>query len=391
MTEPAAESAAPQTAGLTPARRRVAIVVIGGGTIVAAIAGLGFWLHARTRESTDDAWIEGNIVTVASRVGGTVKDVLVEDQQIVQAGAVLMRIDAADYDVALRKAEAEAADATASAAAARAAVPITSANTASQLAVAKAGIAAAHQDADAAAARLLDANATHARAAADLERYRQLVAKDEISRQQFDAAVAAEASAAAAIATAQAGVAASHDRVAQAEAQLRAAETAPHQNDAAVARSQAADAAAGKNAAAVDQAKLNVGYTTITAPVAGVVSRKTVQPGQVIQAGQPVMALVSLDRVWVVANFKEGQLRSLRPGQKATVYVDAFGRRYNGHVDAIGGATAGKFSMLPPENASGNFVKVVQRLPVKIVLEDGQDPDHRLRPGMSVVPTVLLR
>jgi len=365
MAELQTESAPPQ-AGLTPARRRAATAILGGGALVAALAGLAFWLHARSRESTDDAWIEGNIVTIAARVGGTVREVLVEDQQVVPAGAVLMKIDPADYDVALRKAEAEAADATAAAAAARAAVPITAATSASQLAGATAGVAAARKDADAARAKLADAKATHERAAADLERYRQLVAKDEISRQQFDAAVAAEA-------------------------QLRAAETAPHQNDAATARLQAAEAAAGKNDAAVEQAKLNLGYTTVVAPVAGVVSRKTVQPGQVVQPGQPVMAVVSLEPVWVVANFKEGQLRSIRPGQEATVYVDAFARRYRGRVEAIGGATAGKFSMLPAENASGNFVKVVQRLPVKIVLDPGQDPEHRLRPGMSVVPTVLLR
>ena len=390
MAELQTESAPPQ-AGLTPARRRAATAILGGGALVAALAGLAFWLHARSRESTDDAWIEGNIVTIAARVGGTVREVLVEDQQVVPAGAVLMKIDPADYDVALRKAEAEAADATAAAAAARAAVAITAATSASQLAGATAGVAAARKDADAARAKLADAKATHERAAADLERYRQLVAKDEISRQQFDAAVAAEASASAAIANAEAGAAAARDRVAQAEAQLRAAETAPHQNDAATARLQAAEAAAGKNDAAVEQAKLNLGYTTVVAPVAGVVSRKTVQPGQVVQPGQPVMAVVSLEPVWVVANFKEGQLRSIRPGQEATVYVDAFARRYRGRVEAIGGATAGKFSMLPAENASGNFVKVVQRLPVKIVLDPGQDPEHRLRPGMSVVPTVLLR
>jgi membrane fusion protein (multidrug efflux system) len=391
MTDAAAEAQAPQPSRLTPKRRRAAIIILGGGAVVAAAAALGYWIHARSRESTDDAWIEGNIVTIAPRVGGTVAEVLVEDQQVVDAGAVLLKVDPADYEVALRKAEAEAADASATAAAARARGPITTAPATGQLAVARAGVAAAQREAEAAGARLADAKATHERTSADLERYRRLVAKDEISRQQFDAAVAADTSASAAIQTAEAGVSAAQDRVEQAKAQLAAAGSAPHQNDAAVARLQSAEAVDRKNDAAVEQAKLNLGYTTITAAIAGVVSRKSVQPGQVVQPGQPTMALVSLDHVWVVANFKEAQLRSMHPGQRATVYVDAFARRFSGHVEAIGGATAGKFSMLPPENASGNFVKVVQRLPVKIVLDDGQDPDHRLRPGMSVVPTVFLK
>ena len=270
-------------------------------------------------------------------------------------------------------------------------MPITSAASGSQLAVAHAGVGAAERDAEAARARLADAKATREKTAADLERYQKLVAKDEVSRQQYDTALAADTSAAAAIQTAEAGVSSAQERVRGAQAQLLAAESAPHQNEAAAARLQSAEAVATKNEAVVEQAKLNLGYTTITAPTAGVVSRKTVQPGQVVQPGQPVMAIVSLEQVWVVANFKEGQLRSMRPGQRASVYVDAFGRRFSGHVDAIGGATAGKFSMLPPENASGNFVKVVQRLPVKIVLDAGQDPDHLLRPGMSVVPTVFVK
>jgi membrane fusion protein (multidrug efflux system) len=374
-----------------PKRRRLAIALIGGGVAVGTIVAIAYGLHARTRESTDDAWIEGNIVTVSGRVGGTVQDVPVEDQQVVAPGAVLVKIDPADYEVALRRAEAEAADATAAARAARAGVPITAANAASQLEVAQAGVASARQDTEVAAARLADARANHDRAAADLARYEKLVAKDEISRQQYDAAVADETSAAAAVRTAEAGASAANDKVREAEARRRAAATGPQQNQVAEARSEAASATAGKNATAVEQAKLDLSYTTVTAPSGGIVSRKTVQPGQVIQPGQPLMALVSVERVWVVANFKEGQLRHIKPGQRASVYVDAFRQRYRGHVEAIGGATAGKFSMLPAENASGNFVKVVQRVPVKIVLDEGQDPEHRLRPGMSVVPTVRIR
>jgi membrane fusion protein (multidrug efflux system) len=369
----------------------LAALVIGGGTIVVATAGLAFWIHARGRESTDDAQIEGNIVPIGLRVGGTVKDVPIDDNQVVEAGATLLRIDPADYEIALRKAEAEAADAAAAADAARATLPITETTTTSQLATARAGLAAARQDVGAAEARVAEAHAARDRASSDLARYTALVAKDEISKQQYDAAVNADAAARAGVEAAEAGLSAARSRVAQAEAQLRTAETAPHQVDATRARAESAEAVARKNASVVEQAKLNLGYTTVAAPVAGVVSRKSVQPGQVVQPGQQVMALVPLDRIWVVANFKESQLRSMRPGQEATVYVDAYRRSYRGRVESIGGATAGKFSMLPAENASGNFVKVVQRVPVKIVLDQGQDPDHLLRPGMSVVPTVVVR
>jgi membrane fusion protein (multidrug efflux system) len=357
--------------------------------VLTVLVALGFWMHGRSRETTDDAQIEGSIVQISARVGGTVKEVLVDDNRRVEAGTILVRIDAADYEVARRRAEAEVADARAAALAARTAVPITATNTASQLAGARAALAAARQEVDAAKARLGEAGANHDRAAADLERYRELVEKDEISRQQFDGAVAAETATRSAVAAAGAALAAAESHVAQADAQLRAAGTGEQQVEVARARADAAEAIAGKNQATLDQADLNLGYVEIRAPIAGIVSRKSVQAGQVVQAGQPLLALVPLERVWVVANYKESQLRRMRPGQLVTVYVDAYAHTYNGHVDSIGGATAAKFSLLPPENATGNFVKVVQRVPVKIVLENDQDPEHLLRPGMSVVPTVL--
>jgi membrane fusion protein (multidrug efflux system) len=393
MTETGTEPslAAPAGRGLSARHLKLARVVIPTGAIVVAIAGLVFWTHSRVRETTDDAQIEGNIVPISARVGGTVKDVLVDDNRPVEAGAVLVRIDAADYDVAARRAEAELADARAAAVASRTAVPITETNSASQLAGARAAVSAAKQDVDVARARLGEATANHERVAADLMRYRQLVEKDEVSRQQFDTAVAAETASRSSVKAAEAALAAAGSHVEQAEAQLRAAGTAPQQVEVARARADAAEATAGKSQATLDQARLNLGYVEVRAPVAGIVSRKSVQPGQVVQAGQPLFALVPLDRIWVVANYKEGQLRRMRPGQPATVYVDAYARTYRGHVESIGGATAAKFSLLPPENATGNFVKVVQRVPVKIVLEKDQDPEHLLRPGMSVVPTVLTR
>ncbi len=396
MTEPAIDSSAspagrPAGRGLNDRHLRIARVVIPAGAVVVAVAALSFWLYSRTRESTDDAQIEGNIVPISARVGGTVAEVLVDDNQAVEAGTVLVRIDPADYEVAVRRAEAELADAKAAAAAASTAVPITETDTASRLANARAAVVAARKEVDAARARLAEAKANHTRAASDLTRYRQLVEKDEISRQQFDAAVATETAGRSSVEAAEAGLAAAESHVTPAEAELRAAGTADEQVRAARARAEAAQATASKNQAALDQARLNLGYAVIKAPVAGIVSRKSVQPGQVVQAGQPLLALVPLDRIWVVANYKESQLRRMRPGQEATVYVDAYARTYKGHVDSIGGATAAKFSLLPPENATGNYVKVVQRVPVKIVLEKDQDPEHLLRPGMSVVPTVRVR
>jgi membrane fusion protein, multidrug efflux system len=387
--EPIAEPA--RGRGLPHRKRRLAAFVLAGGAAIVAVGATLTWLHFSVRESTDDAQIEANIVPIGLRVGGTIKEVLVGDNQRVEAGAVLVRIDPADHEVALRKAEAEAADARAAAAAARAAIPITTTNSASQTSTADAGVSAARQEVEAASARLAEARSGHERARSDLDRYAKLVDREEISRQQFDAAVAAEAASASAVAEAEAGLAAARSHVVQAEAAVRAAGTAGSQVEVARAKADAADAIVRKDEAVVEQARLNLGYTTVTAPIAGIVSRKSVQPGQTVQPGQQILAIVPLDTIWVVANFKEGQLRRMRPGQPVEVYVDAYKRAYQAHVESIGGTTAGKFSLLPPENASGNFVKVVQRVPVKIVLDGDQDPGHLLRPGMSVVPTVLTR
>jgi len=354
-----------------------------------AAAGLFLYLHLAGRESTDDAQLEGNIVPVAARVGGAVVAVRVVDNQQVEAGTTLVELDPADYKVAVARAEAELADAEAAARAAARNVPVVSGSTEGDAAAARAFVVAARQDADAQAARKREAEATFARAASDLERAARLVKKDEISRQQYDAAVAAEAAARAAVDAARAAVAASAERVRQAEARERVADAERGQVDVVDARAAAALALVGQKRAALEQAKLNLSYATIKAAVGGVVSKKSVQPGQVVAPGQPLLALVPLDDVWVVANFKENQLRRMRPGQRASVHVDAYGRDYEGRVESVGGATAAKFSLLPPENATGNFVKVVQRVPVKIVLDPGQDAERRLRPGLSVVPTVF--
>jgi membrane fusion protein (multidrug efflux system) len=360
-----------------------AAVVIIGGVLV--------WRHYAVRESTDDAQIEGDIIPISARVGGTVKSVLVEDNQYVEAGTVLVQIDPTDYEVAARHAQADLADAKANEQAARTGVPIAATTTANNVESARANVNAAQKEVDAANAKLDEATANHNKAAADLARYKSLVAKDEVSRQQYDVAVATEAGAAAAVDSARAAVATAQSRVTQAQAALRSAGTAPQQVEVTRARAGAAGAGADRAAAALEQANLNVQYTTVRASMAGIVSKKSVQPGQVVQAGQPLVAIVPLKNLWVVANFKETQLQKMKTGQHVTIHVDAYDKDYDAHVDSIGGATAARFSLLPPENATGNYVKVVQRVPVKLVFEPNQDPEHRLRPGMSVVPTVFTK
>lgn len=375
------------------------------GAVVIVLGAILAWRYFAVRESTDDAQIDGHIAPIAARVGGTVVAVNVDDNQQVKAGTVLVRLDDTDYKVALQKAEADLAEAQAALQAAREGVPITTTTTASGVSSAAAGVtragagvAAAQSRLEAARARLREATAGDTRLQRDLERARTLVDKDEISRQQFDAAVAAAAAARAAVDAAQASVteaeharAQANDALLQAQAELRTARTGPNQVAVVRARQASAEAKVQQARAVVEQARLALGYTTVTAPTDGVVSRKTVQIGETVQAGQPLLALVPLDDVWVTANFKETQLRHMHPGQRAVVEVDTYGRSYRGRVESIAAATGARFSLLPPENATGNYVKVVQRVPVKIVLDRGQDPEHLLRPGMSVVPTVFTR
>ena len=379
------------------ARRRAVLrsprarLLLGLLAIIIVVAGILVWHHYAIRESTDDAQIEADIVPIGARVGGTVKAVHVEDNQPVEAGTVLVELDPTDYEVDLRRAEAELANAIANASAARTNVPIASTTTSSQLQTAQANLASAQKQVDAAEARLREAQANYTKAARDLARYKQLVERDEIPRQQYDYAVAAEQAARASVDSARAAVASARSQVAQAEAQVREASTVPQQLAVSRAKAGSAIADVQKNQAAVDQARLNLTYTIIRALSSGIVDKKSVQPGQIIQAGQPLFSLVPFERMWVVANFKETQLKNMRINQPATIHVDAYGRDYKGHVDSFGGATAARFSLLPPENATGNYVKVVQRVPVKIVFDKGQDPEHLLRPGMSVVPTVITK
>jgi membrane fusion protein (multidrug efflux system) len=394
---------------------------VGAGILVLVVAAGAAWFYLTAgRESTDDAQLDARVSQVASRVGGTIARIAVDDNQLVEGGTVLVELDQGDYQVALDKARAELADAEASALAAQSAVPITSTTAVSNVTSARGGIAqaqgavaGAERELEAARARLTtvqararEAEANATKAARDVERLRSLVAKDEVSQQQFDAAVAAaEAqkagveSARSQVAEATAGIRVAESRLAQAHAgeqqahaELSAAQTGPSQVAATKARAQSATAHVQQARANLAQAELNLQYTTLKAPARGIVAKRGLNVGQVVQAGQPLLAIVQIDDVWVTANFKETQLKDVRPGQRATIEVDAVGgRAFKGKVDSIAGATGARFSLLPPENATGNFVKVVQRIPVKIVLEPGQDSEHRLRPGMSVVPTIYTK
>jgi membrane fusion protein (multidrug efflux system) len=397
---------------------RVRLII---GAVLLLVIGAGVWVWMTAgRVSTDDAQVDARVTQISSRVGGTVTKVAVNDNQVVETGALLIELDPRDYQVAVDKARAELADAEATAVAAQNTIPITSTTAASQVTTARGGVAQAQsgvsasgKEVEAARARLttaqahvreFEANAT--RAARDVERLRGLLAKDEVSQQQFDtASAAADAQKAAVesarsqVAEAEAGIRVAESRLAQAHAgeqqahaELQAAQTGPSQIAATRARASAANAHVQQARATLAQAELNLQYATVKAPARGIVSKKGINVGQVVQAGQPLLALVQIDDVWVTANFKETQLKDVRPGQRATIEVDAYGgRTFKGKVDSIAGATGARFSLLPPENATGNFVKVVQRVPVKIVLDPGQDPEHLLRPGMSVTPVVYTK
>jgi len=375
--------------------------------IVLAVAAVLLYRYFASYESTDDAEIDGYIYPVSSRVPGYVVRVTADNNQYVQAGTVLAQLDPKDFDVAVANAKATLANVRSASEAARINVPLTSVNTSSQLSSAQSdvenaqsGLTAAERQFDAAQATLRQAEANDLKAQDDVTRYKPLAEKDEIPQQQYIQAVDSQKATAAAIEAARASAAASEQavtgartRVAQAEAQLNYAETRPQQISLQQSRAQAADAEAEQAQAALQQAQLNLQYTTIVAPVSGIVGQRTAQPGQNLAPGQQLMTIVPLDsdNIWVTANFKETQLTYMQPGQPVKISVDTYGRSYDGHVLNIGGATGSRYSLLPPENATGNYVKVVQRIPVKIVFEKGQDPQHLLRVGMSVEPKVKVK
>ncbi len=388
-----------------PKSRRRFIVI---GVIALLVVGaLLFWWHSTYYEDTDDAQVNGHLIQISSRIAGQIIKVNVEENQEVKKGDVLVEIDPKDFQVAVQQAEANVQSAEATYEAARVNVPVITVNTGSTLSSAGADvhgstaqIAQSEQQLDAAKARVVQAQANATKSDADLERYRPLVEKDVISKQQFDAAVAAADANKAALVEAKANVVAAEDavrvakdRLAQSEAQLKTAQTAPQQVAIQKAKADQAAAAVAQAQAELDQAKLNLSYTKIIAPENGIVTRKSVEINQNVSVGQNMMTLVSLDDVWITANFKETQLEHMRAGQPVVIEVDAYGgRKYDGKITQIGGATGSVLSLFPPENATGNYVKVVQRVPVRIDLSNPQqNSDHLLRPGLSVEPKVTVK
>ena len=406
VSEVAANSTPPSQGKYSPAarrkRRRNMVIVV--GAVVLAVAGLLLWRYLSSYESTDDAQVDVHLYPVSARISGYVAKVNVGDNQWVQQGDVLVEIDPTDYQVAVAQAQASLANAEATARSLNITVPITSVNSTSQLTFTASGIddaraaissaekqlAAAHQQVEAAVAN-------DVRAQDDLHRYKVLVDTREVSQQIYDQALAAAKSSTANVAAAQANEAAAQQFVQQAQSRLSQAtanheyaQTGPQQVSSTKARVQAAIADVQQKRALLHQAELNLQYTRIVAPVSGEVT-KTVVVGLNVQPGQQMLTVVPLEDIWITADFKETQMKHMQPGQPVEISVDSNDRTYKGHVDSIAGATGPLFSVLPPENATGNYVKIVQRIPVKILLDPGENRDRQLRPGMSVEPTVYLR
>jgi membrane fusion protein, multidrug efflux system len=372
--------------------------VLGIIAAVAVLLGAGYFLrNAFVHEGTDDAQVEGHIMPLSARINGQVLEVPVIEGQIVHAGDVLVSIDPEDYKIAVQQTQATLADALASASSSHWNVPITSVAANSNLDSAKtavtnaeAGVKAAGQNVEGAKAELVRAEANAAKSDSDLVRYEKLVAKEDVSRQQYDQAVATATAQGAEQAVRQA-----EGRLLQADADLRSAQTAPQQISQMHARALAADAQVEQRRAQMDQAQLNLAYTLIRSPVTGIIGKKSVEVGQNVGIGQELLTVVPLDDIWVTANFKETQLARMRPGQPVEIKVDAYGRAWKGHVTNLGGGTGSVFSLLPPENATGNYVKVVQRVPVRLDFDriHGQtfNAEGLLKPGLSVEPDVRVR
>jgi membrane fusion protein (multidrug efflux system) len=422
-----------RTAPAAPDRKRRARLAGFGLLIVAATAGGLYYLHSRAYESTDNAFIEGSVIQVSPRVGGQVLRVYVEDNQHVQRGDLIAEIDARDYEARTEEARARLSDISARANGAEANLLLTSKVTDAVLTQTGAAADAAHQqvqilraraEQDSAAIRAAGATlgqheaqqsaaqAEAERAGNDAVRYRALYAKDEVSKQQLDRAETQSRAATAALSSAtqategakahleqaraaqtstQAALRQAESQVAQAEGRVNEARSAPQQIQVRHADVSSLRAQVDQLSAGVELAELALSYTKIRAPESGYITRKGVEPGNFVQPGQTLLALVP-DRFWVVANFKETQLTRMRPGQPVTLKVDAYPRlRLRGHVESIQSGTGARFSLLPAENATGNYVKVVQRVPVKIVLDEAPPAGYRIGPGMSVEPEVKVQ
>jgi len=387
-----------------PRKRSHKRLIIGAALIVLIVLGIFLWHYLSGFESTDDAQVDVHLYPVSARISGYIQKVNVEDNQWVEAGSTLVEIDPKDYEVALARAQGALDTSDAAAESLHIDVPISSVDTSTQLKYTssdiqnvQAAIEAADKEVAAAHAHVLETQAENVKAQEDVTRYRLLLAKDEIPKQVYDHAYADAATDLAAVAAAEASESAArqavqeaHSRLLEAQARYEDAQAGPQRVASTQAKALAAVGDVRQKRAALEQAQLNLGYTKIFAPVTGEVNKKVVV-GLNVEPGEQMLTVVPLDQVWITANFKETQLKHMRVGQKVDVELDSNGRTYKGHVDSIAGATGPIFSLLPPENATGNYVKIVQRVPVKIVLEPGENRDHQLRPGMNVEAKVYLR
>ncbi len=385
--------------------RRRAFAIFFLVLVAIAVAALFYWLHARNFENTDNAQIDAHLNPISARVDGTITHVYVDDNQTVKPGDPLVDLDPSDFQVALDQALAQLSQARSMVIAQRPNVPITQVENVTNISSAEADVAnaraalgAAERDRETAQAKVAESEANNARAQADLTRYKFLIAKEEVSQQEFDQILATARAQEATVSGNQAALASSAQIVDQRRAQLAQAEsklaqyrsTAPQQIAIRRATLESERASAQTAQAQVEQARLKLSYSRITAPVAGIVMRRSAEVGAHIAAGQQLLQIAQIGNVWVTANFKETQLRNIRPGQPATIRVDALRRDFDGYVETIGGSTGAVASVLPPENATGNFVKIVQRIPVRIRFKPNQTGMDRLRPGMSVEPKVRI-
>ena len=403
---PAGTAPPPNDTGSTAQgrNRTMLFAAILGGVIL--LGALGFWLYARTYETTDDAQVDGHLNGITARIDGDVKSVYVEENQSVKAGDVLVDLDPRDFQVAVEQAQAQLLKAQADERAENPNIPIIQstsqtsvATTRSEVANAEAALAAAERDQLAAQSRVLEAEANNTKAQADVTRYKALVDKSEVSRMDYDQVVSQAKALAASVDSARASAEAAQKVVEQRRAQLEEARSmmqsasvnAPNQVAISRASLQSKQANVQAMQAQLDRAQLDLSYCKIIAPVSGVISKRTVEVGEHVSKGERLVTLADLGDLWVTANFKESQLRQMHPGQAVTISVDAFDQNFDGTIEAMPGSTGSVTSLLPPENATGNYVKVVQRLPVRIRFKPGQQGLDRLRPGMSVVPKVWLK
>ncbi|OLE53883.1 MAG: hypothetical protein AUG74_20920 [Bacteroidetes bacterium 13_1_20CM_4_60_6] len=382
--EPAQQAASPKTD-----RKRIAVAV---GVVVAVVGAFAWWLHARKFEDTDDAQVDGYISSISPRVAGTVVRVLVDDNKTVKEGDVLVELDTTDLEVAVAQARAAVAQAEAAVAAEQPNVSITETSNRAAVQTAQDEVVNTQADLEAARRDLDQAEANNRFAQQQKERAALLLASKTVPQQEFDQKAAAADATRAAVEAARKRVEQRVAKLQQAQARLAEARAnAPRQLVAREAGVSVRQANLELAQAQLRQTQLNLGYARVTAPVAGIIGKRMVNVGDRVQPGQQLMALTQNAELWVTANFRETQIEHMQPGQPASVHVDALDRDYDGTVESFAGATGSRFSLLPPENATGNYVKVVQRVPVRITLKPGQPEMDRLRPGMSAEPKVRVR